>query len=103
VSKWRDETQLELWTTYVTRAHLGGAVAGQERYAEAEPLLASGAEGLLQRIDTITAVDKRRVTDALEQAVRFYTSWNKPEQAATWQRKLDAVIAAKKSVSAAKP
>jgi len=34
------------WTTYRTQAMLGASLAKQKRYAEAEPLLVKGYEGL---------------------------------------------------------
>jgi tetratricopeptide (TPR) repeat protein len=97
----RDEKEPEVWTTFVTRFSLGGALVGQAKYAEAEPLLVSGAEGLLKRADTIPAVDKERVTEALEQLVRHYTAWDKPAQAAEWRKKLDAWRAANPAKPAA--
>ncbi len=34
------------WTTYNTQSLLGGALLGQDRFAEAEPLLLTGYEGM---------------------------------------------------------
>jgi eukaryotic-like serine/threonine-protein kinase len=98
----RDEMMPNLWITYFSRSSLGGALAGQGKQTEAEPLLVSGVEGLFKRIDTISAVDKRRVREAFEHIVQFYTAWKKPEQAAEWQKKLDEYNAYQKSPPAAK-
>jgi hypothetical protein len=34
--------------------------------------------------------DWKRLTEALKQLVRLYTDWEKPEQAAQWQKELDS-------------
>lgn len=53
------ETKLpDGWQTFDTRSLLGGALAGQKRFAEAEPLLVSGYEGMKQREAKIQASRK---------------------------------------------
>ena len=49
----REKTQPDAWTTFNTQSLLGGALLGQKKYAEAEPLLLKGYEGLKQRETTI--------------------------------------------------
>jgi hypothetical protein len=41
------------WTTFNARSMLGGALLGQERRTEAEPLLVQGYEGMKQRAANI--------------------------------------------------
>ena len=53
----------------------------QRKYAEAEPLLLSGYEGMKQREDTIPPQDKPRLTRALERLVRLYEAWGKQDEA----------------------
>jgi hypothetical protein len=69
---------------------VGASLAGQKKYSDAEPLLVSGYEGLVQRQSTIPA-DKR---SALEQAgsriVQLYEGWGKSEKATEWRHKLEA-------------
>ena len=45
---------------------LGGALLGQKKYAEAEPLLLAGYEGMKQREAKIPPEGKVRLTEALE-------------------------------------
>jgi tRNA A-37 threonylcarbamoyl transferase component Bud32 len=45
----REKTQPDEWTTFGTKSMLGGALLGQKKYAEAEPLLLAGYEGMKQR------------------------------------------------------
>jgi hypothetical protein len=67
---------------------LGGALLGQGRYAEAEPLLAAGYEGLKAREAKIPAYLKFYLDEEAERVVRLYEEWGKPEQAAAWKARL---------------
>ncbi|MSU51738.1 MAG: serine/threonine protein kinase [Opitutus sp.] len=84
------ETKLpDGWLTFDNRNLLGGALAGQKKFVEAEPLLVSGYEGMKQREAKMGAPNKARLKEALERLVRLYTDWGQPEKAAAWQQKLD--------------
>ena len=48
----REKSQPDVWNTFTAKAMLG-ALLGQKKYAEAEPLLLSGDEGMKQRAKTI--------------------------------------------------
>jgi hypothetical protein len=68
---------------------LGGALLGQGKYAEAEPLVAQGYEGIKSRDAKIPALFKLpRLSEAAERVVRLYEAWGKPAQAAVWKAKL---------------
>jgi hypothetical protein len=49
----RAKKQPDAWTTFNTRSLLGGALRGEQKYADAEPLLVTGYEGMKQREPTI--------------------------------------------------
>jgi serine/threonine protein kinase/tetratricopeptide (TPR) repeat protein len=77
------------WATFQARALLGKALLGQQKYAEAEPLLLQGYEGIKQRAATIAAeVRTRCLTRALQYLVELYDAWGDPDKAAPWQKKL---------------
>jgi tetratricopeptide (TPR) repeat protein len=78
----REQTQADVWNTFNTRSMLGGALLGQKRYAEAEPLLASGYDGMKRRAATIPLAGRNRLTEALKRLVLLYESWDKPQEAA---------------------
>ena len=42
----REKKEPDAWATYHTQSLLGGALLGQKKYAEAEPLLIQGYEGI---------------------------------------------------------
>ena len=69
---------------------LGGSLSGQKNYADAEPLLRQGYEGLVQRQASLPPYLNvpRRITEALERLVQLYDAWGKPAQATEWKQKL---------------
>jgi hypothetical protein len=73
------------WTTFDTESALGEALLDQKKFAEAEPLLRSGYEGLRQRADAIPAQDKPRLTKAIERLVELYEAQGKADEAAKWR------------------
>ena len=69
---------------------LGGALLGQKKYADAEPLLLAGYEGMKQREKTIPPQDKDlRLREALERLVQLYEATDKKDEAAKWRKELD--------------
>jgi serine/threonine protein kinase len=81
----REKIQPDKWFTFNTKSGLGGALLGQRRFVEAEPLLVAGDEGMKQRGASIPAQGKPRLREAVDRLVELYQSWNKPEQLAKWQ------------------
>ena len=58
---------------------------GQKKYAEAEPLLRKGYEGMKQREKTIPPQASTRLPEALDRLIEFYTATNKPDEVKKWQ------------------
>ena len=81
----RDQIQPDDWTTFNTRSLLGVSLLGQEKYAEAEPLILAGYEGMKSREAKIPPPGKPRFTDAAERVVRLYEEWGKKQKAAEWR------------------
>src|SRR5262249_42490967 len=86
----RQRIQPDDWTTFDTRSLLGEALLGQKKYAEAEPLLLEGNEGMKKREAQIPPESRPRLTRALERLVRLYESWGKKDKAARWRKALEA-------------
>ena len=76
------------WTTFDAQSVVGAAMLGQQKYAEAEPLLVAGYDGMAQRHAKIPPNAKVRLTEALDRLVHLYDAWGKPEEAAKWRAKL---------------
>ncbi len=56
----RDKKQPDLWITFNTRSMLGDVLASQKKFADAEPLLLQGYEGMKQREKSIPPEGKVR-------------------------------------------
>ncbi len=74
------------WLTSDTKSLLGEALAGQKKFEEAEPLLIAGYEGLKKHEKEIPEGEKKRIPEAARRLVNLYTAWEKPEEAAKWQK-----------------
>ncbi len=84
----REKLQPEEWNTFNTRSQLGGSLLGQKKFAEAEPLIISGYEGLKAREAKIPPPGKSRLTEASERMLKLYEAWDKPEKVTEWKAKL---------------
>jgi serine/threonine protein kinase len=69
---------------------LGGALLGQKKYADAEPLLLKGYAGVKQAEDIIVGQERYRLDEAGERVVRYYEETNQPGHAREWREKLQA-------------
>jgi len=92
----REKTEPELWSTSSTKSMLGGALLGEKKYADAEPLLVAGYQGMKEREAKIPPREKPRLTEALEHLIQLYEATNKPGEAAKWRKELEARNAAER-------
>ncbi|HTS47699.1 MAG TPA: serine/threonine-protein kinase [Bryobacteraceae bacterium] len=81
----RDKATPNAWERYYAQSLLGAALAGERKYAEAEPLLLSGYRGLQQRRDFMPFENRGNVQRARQQILRLYEQWGKAEQATNWR------------------
>jgi tetratricopeptide (TPR) repeat protein len=83
----RQQATPNAWQAFNTQSLLGGALLDQKKYAEAEPLLLKGYEGLKAREKTIPKQrgGALRIPEALDRLIELYTAINKPDEAKTWQ------------------
>src|SRR5262249_43306759 len=79
--------QIEKPRHYYWVSALGAVLLGQKRYAEAEPLLLQGYEGMKSGEASLRA-GRRRLNEAGERVVRFYEVTGQPEKARAWREKL---------------
>ncbi|MFA6045567.1 MAG: tetratricopeptide repeat protein, partial [Phycisphaerales bacterium] len=80
----REREAPDMWTTFNTKSLLGGALMGQGRFAEAEPLLLAGYEGIVQREASLPAGSPRLV-EAVDRLVTLYSKLEKPDEVARWR------------------
>jgi tetratricopeptide (TPR) repeat protein len=81
----RERAQPEAWTTFNSQSLLGGALLGQKKYAEAEPLLRKGYEGIKAREKAIPPRGATRIPEVLDRLIELYTATKKPEEVKRWQ------------------
>jgi serine/threonine protein kinase len=84
----REKHQAELWSTYNTQSMLGGALLGQKKNGDAEPLLLKGYEGMKTREKTIPPQGKVRLTEAAERLVQLYETTGNAAEAERWRKEL---------------
>lgn len=80
----RQAKQPAAWLTSATESLLGGALLGQKKYAEAEPLLLSGYAGL-RAVNSLPFAAEPHLSAAAERLNRLYEEWGKPAEAAKWR------------------
>jgi len=83
-----EKTAAESWERYWSQNLMGASLAGQGQYAEAEPLLVSGYQGMMQRKAAIPLDDRRVLSEAGERIVQLYENWERPEKASEWRQRL---------------
>jgi tetratricopeptide (TPR) repeat protein/tRNA A-37 threonylcarbamoyl transferase component Bud32 len=78
----------DAWERYDAMSLLGGSLSGQGRYADAEPLIVAGYQGMKAREARIFPLDRPRLLEAAERLVRLYEACNRRDEAALWKAKL---------------
>ena len=81
----REKQSPDSWSTFANQSMLGGALLGRKEYAEAEPLLLAGYEGLRRVEAKIPESSRARLTDAIERLVRLHAETDRPDEAAKWR------------------
>jgi serine/threonine protein kinase len=81
------QNELEWQLSYVKNV-LGGALLGQKKYADAEPLLLKGYEGMKRAEVTMRAHWRYLLPEAGERVVRYYEETKQPEKARQWRQRL---------------
>ena len=85
----REKNDAGAWQTFSTKSLLGDSLLGQKKYADAEPLLLEGYEGMKKRATKIPLQFRQaRLSEAAERLVQLYEATENTEQAKAWQKKL---------------
>jgi serine/threonine protein kinase len=72
-----------------TTSVLGAALAGQQKYADAEPLLVKSATGLVANAAKLSPRNRERMLAAVQRVIDLYDAWDRPEDAAHWRKQLE--------------
>jgi amino acid transporter/lipopolysaccharide biosynthesis regulator YciM len=85
------EAAPDQWRRFYTETMVGESLVAQGKYAEAEPLLLSGHNGLVERRAKILPEQREpSINESIENLVSLYEKWGKPERAAEWRLKRPA-------------
>jgi tRNA A-37 threonylcarbamoyl transferase component Bud32 len=76
---------------YETQGLLGAALAGQRRFAAAEPLLLAAYWQLTMQENSLKGVSQRLLRTGLERIVDLYQSWGRHEEAEKWRMVRDGM------------
>lgn len=76
-----EKQQPDDWQRFRAESLLGATLAGQKKYAEAEPLLLAGYQGMLARRERMGVPNWYHLDHAREWLAQLYQSWGKPEKA----------------------
>jgi serine/threonine protein kinase/tetratricopeptide (TPR) repeat protein len=90
----REKREPDEWRTFCSKSMLGGALLGQKNYSEAELLLVTGYEGMKKREKSIPPFAGARIPEALKRLVRLYQATDRSDEAAKWQKELEAIMPA---------
>ena len=85
----RQREMPEAWETFQTRSLLGEALFRQDRFADAEPLLVAGYEGLVNRQDKIPPTAVSPIGGALERLITFYERLDRPVEVERYRALLE--------------
>jgi hypothetical protein len=73
------------WIRFNTASQLGGSLLGQGRYAESEPLLRAGYDGIKAQETDLSALDRARFAEAADRLARLCEATGRPAEAAKWR------------------
>jgi eukaryotic-like serine/threonine-protein kinase len=77
------------WRRFNALSMLGEALLGQQKFAEAEPKVIEGYQGLKTREPRIPATRPNRLAEAATRIVKLYEAWGKLDKATEWRKTLE--------------
>jgi tetratricopeptide (TPR) repeat protein len=86
-NQWNEKNRPDDWERLRSEAVLGASLAGRRKFAEAEPLLLHGYEGMTASKQKTDRDDLPVIDRAARWIADMYESWGKPDQAAEWRQR----------------
>jgi tetratricopeptide (TPR) repeat protein len=77
------------WRTCEIESLLGASLLGQQKYAEAEPFLLEGYEGMQARQAKIADSCRKYLVEAGARIVKLYEAWGNSDEAEKWRHRLE--------------
>lgn len=85
----REKKEPDAWTTFNAQSLLGAALLGQEKYADAEPLLLRGCDGMKKLGQQIRPKYESNLIDAISCLVQLYDATGKSVETEKWRMELE--------------
>jgi hypothetical protein len=86
-----DERFPDLWLRFDSLSLLGGAISGQKKCTEAEPMLIGGYEGLRERKAKMPFLRRtEQPAQAGARIVELYEAWGRKDKVVEWRKRLEA-------------
>jgi eukaryotic-like serine/threonine-protein kinase len=86
-SNFYQKNQPQDWKGFRAESLLGASLAGQKKYAEAQPLLLEGYQGMAARKEQIEPPNRHYLDAAHEWLIQLYSAWGKPDKATEWRNR----------------
>jgi tetratricopeptide (TPR) repeat protein len=86
-SEWDNKNRTDVWQNYRSKTLLGASLAGQRKFADAEPLLLEGYEGMTARKQKMESDEFQEIDRAARWIAGMYDTWGKPDQASKWRQR----------------
>ena len=83
-----EKTMPNTWQWFLCQNLIGGSIAGQGKNSEAETLLVSGYDGMVQQRASMAANDVPRLKEAGDLVVRFYDQSGQRDKASEWRNRI---------------
>jgi serine/threonine protein kinase len=84
-----EKKEPQAWATFCMKSLLGEALLRQGNYADAEPLLLGGYEGMKRQEAKIPKNEAGKLIEAADRLVQLYDAWNKKDKMVEWQKRKD--------------
>ncbi len=91
----REKAVPDDWLRFNAMSLLGGSLLGQKKYADAEPMVLGGYEGMKARQAAIPPAARYLLADAGERIIALYQGWGKTDRAAEWRARLEPAATSK--------
>jgi tetratricopeptide (TPR) repeat protein len=84
-----EKTGVESWERYLCQSRLGVSLAARKDYAQAEPMLVAGYDGMSRHHSAMPASERHYLDETARTLVQLYKASNKQSAAAEWEAKIN--------------
>jgi tetratricopeptide (TPR) repeat protein len=84
-----DQFYADFWRTHHARLLLGVSLLGQQKFADAEPLLVAGYDGTRERQVQLAPEPSIAINQAVQWVIEIYEASGQPDKVAEWRTRLE--------------